>query len=141
MRFYRSSTCTRTCDCLGCAVLLLPYCCLFDLACFFLPSFSSLIKHACTCACAYIYLEEKERERECICMYLEKVTEGPVPEHLKECMVVGIFTNIVKIIVFPASSNALLRVDLTESIIISSYMSFSNYSNFHQISCSALLKS
>ena len=34
-------------DCLGCAVLLCLVC-LFDLACFFLPSFSSLIK-TCTC--------------------------------------------------------------------------------------------
>ena len=35
-------------DCLGCAVLLCRVC-LFDLACFFLPSFSSLIK-TCTCS-------------------------------------------------------------------------------------------
>ena len=41
----------RKSDCLGCAVLLCLGCavllclvCLFDLACFFLPSFSSLIK-------------------------------------------------------------------------------------------------
>ena len=33
---------TCTCDCLGCAVLLCLVC-LFDLACFFLSSFSSLI--------------------------------------------------------------------------------------------------
>ena len=34
----------RKSDCLGCAVLLCLVC-LLDLACFFLPSFSSLIKH------------------------------------------------------------------------------------------------
>ena len=39
----------RKSDCLGCAVLLcLGF--LLDLACFFLPSFSSLIK-TCTCKC------------------------------------------------------------------------------------------
>ena len=38
----------RKSDCLGCAVLLCLVC-LFDLACFFLPSFSSLIKHALSC--------------------------------------------------------------------------------------------
>ena len=38
-RYYCTSTCT---DCLGCAVLLCLVC-LFDLACFFLSSFSSLI--------------------------------------------------------------------------------------------------
>ena len=35
---------SRKSDCLGCAVLLCLVC-LFDLACFFLSSFSSLIKH------------------------------------------------------------------------------------------------
>ena len=34
---------SRKSDCLGCAVLL--FVCLFDLACFFLSSFSSLIKN------------------------------------------------------------------------------------------------
>ena len=34
-----------TVEYIGCAVLLCLNCCLFDLACFFLPSFSSLIKH------------------------------------------------------------------------------------------------
>ena len=38
-RYYCTSTCT---DCLGCAVLLCLVC-LFDLTCFFLSSFSSLI--------------------------------------------------------------------------------------------------
>ena len=41
---------SRKSDCLGCAVLLCLVC-LFDLACFFLPSFSSLIKkhvHVCS---------------------------------------------------------------------------------------------
>ena len=40
-------------DCLGCAVLLC-LACLFDLACFFLSSFSSLIKtcvFVCVCVC------------------------------------------------------------------------------------------
>ena len=41
----------RKSDCLGCAVLLCLVC-LFDLACFFLPSFSSLIQ---TCTCIYMY--------------------------------------------------------------------------------------
>ena len=37
---------SRKSDCLGCAVLLCLVC-LFDLACFFLSSFSSLIKNIC----------------------------------------------------------------------------------------------
>ena len=49
---------TRKNDCLGCAVLLCLVC-LFDLACFFLSSFSSLIKNmyiqALTCACEHDY--------------------------------------------------------------------------------------
>ena len=43
----------RKIDCLGCA-LLLCLVCLFDLACFFLPFFSSLIK-ACT---VYIIIQD-----------------------------------------------------------------------------------
>ena len=49
----------RKSDCLGCAVLLCLVC-LLDLACFFLPSFSSLIKTCisicitCTCTCIYL---------------------------------------------------------------------------------------
>ena len=43
-----SHTCTYAC--LGCAMLLCLVC-LFDLACFFLPSFSSLIK-----TCIYMYM-------------------------------------------------------------------------------------
>ena len=46
---------SRKSDCLGCAVLLCLVC-LFDLACFFLSSFSSLIQkhvhvYTCTCNC------------------------------------------------------------------------------------------
>ena len=49
--YIRCFTCTWKSDCLGCAVLLcLVF--LFDLACFFLSSFSSLIK---TCIYIYIY--------------------------------------------------------------------------------------
>ena len=58
----------RKSDCLGCAVLLCLVC-LFDLACFFLSSFSSLIKntyimcmcmhalvlYVCTCMCVRIH--------------------------------------------------------------------------------------
>ena len=48
----------RKSDCLGCAVLLCLVClfvCLFDLACFFLSSFSSLIKTCIyTCTCIHI---------------------------------------------------------------------------------------
>ena len=50
--------------CLGCAVLLCLVC-LFDLACFFLSSFSSLIKkHVYMCACTvhlriYMYIIDK----------------------------------------------------------------------------------
>ena len=40
----------RKSDCHGCAVLLCLVC-LFDLACFFLSSFSSLIKTLKTCTC------------------------------------------------------------------------------------------
>ena len=51
--------------CLGCAVLLLP--CLFDLACFFLPSFSSLIK-TCTCFLSlkhvHVFKLEMRRKKE-----------------------------------------------------------------------------
>ena len=46
-----SSVFSRKSDCLGCAVVLCLVC-LFDLACFFLSSFSSLIKNmyvTCTC--------------------------------------------------------------------------------------------
>ena len=42
----------RKSDCLGCAVLLCLVC-LFDLACFFLPSFSSLIKTCTYVQCMY----------------------------------------------------------------------------------------
>ena len=38
-------------ECLGCAVYVAFPCCLFDLACFFLPFFSSLIK-----TCMYMYV-------------------------------------------------------------------------------------
>ena len=44
-------------------------------------------------------------------MYLEKVTEGPISEHLKESVMVGVLPNVVKVIVLTTSSNALLRVD------------------------------
>ena len=48
----------------GCAVLLCLPCCLFDLVCFFLPPFSSLIK---TCMChinydTYMYINDKARQ-------------------------------------------------------------------------------
>ena len=43
MHIHVHSDCLRRSDCLGCAVLLCLVC-LFDLACFFLSSFSSLIK-------------------------------------------------------------------------------------------------
>ena len=47
----RQLSCLRKSDCLGCAVLLCLVC-LFDLPCFFLPSFSSLIK---TCTHVYVH--------------------------------------------------------------------------------------
>ena len=45
----------RKSDCLGCAVLLCLVVCLFDLACFFLPSFSSLIKTYMN-VCIHVYM-------------------------------------------------------------------------------------
>ena len=45
---------SRKSDCLGCAVLLCLVC-LFDLACFFLSSFSSLISHLKTCMYMYVF--------------------------------------------------------------------------------------
>ena len=42
--YYPCSLLSCTCDCLGCAVLLCLVC-LFDLACFFLSSFSSLLMY------------------------------------------------------------------------------------------------
>ena len=54
---YDLNMCVYTCTCtciLGCVVLLCLVC-LFDLACFFLSSFSSLIKNMYTCTCMYTY--------------------------------------------------------------------------------------
>lgn len=51
----------------------------------------------------------------CICnefrYYLEIISKRPIPHHFKECMMVNIFTHVVKIIVFSTGSNALLRID------------------------------
>ena len=44
---------------------------------------------------------------------LEEISERPVAQHLKEGVVVGVFSNIVQVIVFPPSSNALLGVSRT----------------------------
>ena len=44
---------------------------------------------------------------------LEKVSKRPVSQHLKEGVMVGIFSNIVKVTVLPSSSNAPLRVGST----------------------------
>jgi hypothetical protein len=42
---------------------------------------------------------------------LEVVTEAPVSKHLEEGVVVDILSNVVEIVVLPAGSDALLRVD------------------------------
>ena len=52
----------RKSDCLGCAVLLCLVC-LFDLACFFLSSLSSLIK---TCTCSYFFSPRGTGDEGCL---------------------------------------------------------------------------
>ena len=44
---------------------------------------------------------------------LEEISERPVAQHLKEGMVVGVFPNIVQVIVFSPSLNELLGVSHT----------------------------
>ena len=44
---------------------------------------------------------------------LEVVPERPVPQHLKESMVVSVLAHIIKIVVLAPSADALLRVDRT----------------------------
>lgn len=43
--------------------------------------------------------------------YLEVVSKGPVPQHLKEGMMVHISAHILQVIVFSSSSNTFLTVD------------------------------
>jgi hypothetical protein len=53
----------------------------------------------------------------CVCARSEaqgihaRVVEGPVPEHLKERVVVHVLANVVEVVVLAASTDALLRVD------------------------------
>ena len=49
-------------DCLGCVVLLCLVC-LFDLACFFLPSFFISLTRTCTCTCTCSLLQKHEEDR------------------------------------------------------------------------------
>ena len=43
--------------------------------------------------------------------HLEEVSKTPVSHHLKERVMINIFPNIIKIIVLPSCTNALLRID------------------------------
>ena len=40
----------------------------------------------------------------------EVVAEGPVPEHLEECVVVGVEADVIEVVVLAACADALLRV-------------------------------
>ena len=42
--------------------------------------------------------------------FLEVIAERPVTQHLKEGVMVRVFSNIVQIVVLPACANALLRI-------------------------------
>ena len=44
-------------------------------------------------------------------LFLEVVSKRPVSQHLKECVMVDILADIVKIIMFASSSDTLLGVD------------------------------
>ena len=59
----------RKSDCLGCTVLLCLVVCLFDLACFFLPSFSSLIK-----TCTRKAEQTSNLTQSCMCILVPKYT-------------------------------------------------------------------
>ena len=88
-------------DCLGCAVLLCLVC-LFDLACFFLPSFSSLIKnmyayvheymhmymYTCICTCIHVYTYMHVYMYTCICIYIYAYV------HVCVCVPVGVGVTI-----------------------------------------------
>jgi len=41
---------------------------------------------------------------------LEEVSKAPVAKHLKESVVVSVFTNVIQIIVLPSGTNTLLGV-------------------------------
>ena len=43
----------------------------------------------------------------------EVITKGPVTKHLKECVVVGVLANIIKIVVLSSSADTFLRVRST----------------------------
>ena len=43
-------------------------------------------------------------------LLFEIIPERPVPQHLKECVVVGVETDVLQIVVFPARADALLRI-------------------------------
>ena len=45
--------------------------------------------------------------------HLEEISKGPVPKHLKEGVMVRVFSHIIKVIVFASSSDTLLTVDHT----------------------------
>ena len=44
-------------------------------------------------------------------LLLEIVTEGPVAQHLEERVMVHVLADVVQVVVLPAGSHALLRVD------------------------------
>src|SRR5260221_14019538 len=44
-------------------------------------------------------------------LLLEVVAKAPVPEHLKKCVVVGVESDVIQVVVFTTCANALLGVD------------------------------
>ena len=46
-------------------------------------------------------------------MYLKEVTKRPISKHFEERVMVCVFANVIEVIVFPSSSDTLLRVDST----------------------------
>src|SRR5260221_2484766 len=44
-------------------------------------------------------------------LLLEVVAKAPVPEHLKKCVVVGVESDVIQVVVFTNCANALLGVD------------------------------
>ena len=45
--------------------------------------------------------------------HLEVISKGPVAQHLKEGVMVGVLANVIQIIVFPTSTDTFLAVDDT----------------------------
>ena len=55
------------------------------------------------------FLDTKYRKD--LIKHLEEISKGPVPKHLKEGMMVRVFSHIIKVVVFASSTDTLLTVD------------------------------